>query len=132
MGKNKLPKGTRIQRLPTKIYEVSDEDRQRQQDFEDKMAENAYRAEEAQRRRQALQKAQEVKVIRDQQGMLSEMGPELARRPTGWNTIEREDGRRFRMPLYNPRDNVSPQQFIDSLDEEKPRFLDSVLDYLRD
>lgn len=83
-------------------------------------------------RRDVLNRAEDVRLMRDRNGMLTEVGPEMAKRPTGWYTVTRADGRRVRVPQFNPQGSVGAQEFIDTFEEEQPRFLDSVLSYLRD
>tara|TARA_R110002020_G_scaffold207256_3_gene412681 strand:+ start:21366 stop:21929 length:564 start_codon:yes stop_codon:yes gene_type:complete len=69
-------------------------------------------------------------LVRDRHGMTTQLSDELREQPTGWNTITTQSGRKLRVPTFNPQGYKSPQQFIDELPEEEPRFLDGVLEFM--
>ena len=166
-----LPEGTRVERLPTRIFEekqpefdieygsgevtpvvelgeaqmISPAERKRdrlfdmlQRDREQQAKRNElFERRDAIRGRRkaqqrALQRAQEARAIRDEHGMIGELGAEMRRRPTGMQTIETADGRRLRVPHFNPRDSKSIAEFQEEVRKEEPRFIDSVLQYMND
>jgi hypothetical protein len=174
--KSKLPPGSRVERLPTRIFEEAPEEQDPKQAKRDVLfaIRDAERAEpqvntgrappmymqpdgttnvepfyphpaeqnpmqeiNAKAFRALHEKRKKPKpatepVVRDRNGMLTPVSNEMRKRPTGWQTITRADGRRVRVPHFNPQGSVGAQEFIDTFEEEQPRFLDSVLSYLRD